>query len=102
MLDKTYDELIKEKEYQDIANILYNNLECRKDNRKLFKTYYRDVYGISVDEALDRNDVTNYQTIERKARKLKEVNHKLRYEKLSQVEEYKRIALEVPIAVRLF
>lgn len=102
MLDKSYEELIKEKEYNDIANILMNDNEARKDNRILMATYYKKIYGISVDEAFRRNDVTNYQTIERKARLLKSVNHKLRYDKSKQVEIYKEIGTEMPVLVRLF
>lgn len=102
MINKTYEELIKEKEYQDIANILYNNLECRKDNRKLLITYYRNIYGLTLDEAFRRNDIPNYQSIERKARVLKAKNGMLAYNKNDQVSEYKQIALETPIAVKLF
>lgn len=102
MLDKSYDELIKEKEYQQIANILMNSNECRKDNRVLIKEFYKKVYGISVDEAFTRNDIPNYQSIERKARLLKQVNHKLRYDKSKQVEIYERMSLERPVAISLF
>lgn len=102
MNDKSYEQLIKEKEYRDIAQILLNNYDCRQDNRKLFKKYYRTIWGISVDEALDRDDVPNYQTIERKARLLKAVNHQLRVDKSKEVDVYKQIALERPVMVQLF
>lgn len=90
-----------EKEYQEIAEILANFSETRKDNRKLIKTYYKQIWGISVDEAFERDDVPNYQTIERKARLLKDKNPFLRYDKSKEVDRYKEMALELPVAVRI-
>ena len=97
-----YDLLIRQKEYKDIANLLYNDIDCRKDNRNLIKRFYKTVYGISIDEAFDRDDVPNYQSIERMARKLKAVNHALRYDKTQEIDKYRQIAQEVPVMVRLF
>ena len=101
MDDKTYEELLKVKDYEIIANILLNDVESRKDNRKLIKKYYNKI-GITIDEAFDRNDVLNYQSIERMARLLKAKNHSLRYEKLKEVDYYKDLATDIPVAVRLF
>ena len=101
MTDKTYEELLKVKDYEIIANILLNDIETRKDNRKLIKKYYRTL-GYSLDEAFERNDLPNYQTIERMARLLKAKNHSLRYEKLKEVDYYKELATDIPVAVRLF
>lgn len=89
------------KEYQDIANILVNDIGCRRDNRKLFKKYYRDIWGISLDEAFTRNDVPNYQTIERKARLIKAKNPHLKIDKEELVDKYKEIALEIPVVVEV-
>ena len=101
-MEKSYEELISENEYNQIANILMNNNLARKDNRVLLKDFYWNFYGITIDEAFDRNDIPNYQSVERKARLLKQVNHKLRYDKTKQVEIYEKIALERPVAVSLF
>lgn len=90
-----------EKDYQEIANILMNDIEARKDNRKLFIAYYKKVWGISVDEAFKRDDVPNYQTIERKARQLKSLNQSLRYDKGKEVDKYKEIGLQIPVVVKV-
>ena len=96
MTDKTYEELLKVKDYEIIANILLNDIDTRKD-----KKYYQTL-GYSLDEAFERNDLPNYQTIERMARLLKAKNHSLRYEKLKEVDYYKDLATDIPVAVRLF
>lgn len=78
-----------------IVKILIENNECRKDNRKLIKEYYKQMYDMSLDEAFDSNEVPNYQSIERYGRLAKAQYEKLRYDKSNQVADYKDIAREV-------
>lgn len=100
--DKSYRQLVKEKDYNDIANILMNNNEARKDNRVLLKAYYKDVHGMTLDRAFKSDKVLNYGTVERYARLLKTKNHKLRYDKRKQEEKYKAISREIPVVTRMF
>ena len=74
----------------------------RQETIILIKEYYRSVYGLSLDEAFSRNDIPNYQSIERKARLLKAVNHSLRVDKNDEVDKYRTISTEIPVAVTLF
>lgn len=78
-----------------IVKILVENTDCRKDNRKLIKEYYRQIYDMSLDEAFECNEVPNYQTIERYGRLAKAQYEKLRVDKSDKVAEYKDIAREV-------
>lgn len=78
-----------------LIEILAKDVECRKDNRKLIKAYYKSVYGMTVDEAFSNNYVPNYQTIERYGRLAKAQYEKLRYDKSDEVAKYKDIAMEI-------
>lgn len=78
-----------------VVEILTNNEECRKDNRKLIKEYYKQVYDMTLDEAFTNNFVPNYQTIERYGRIAKAKHKKLRVDKSDKVAEYKEMAREV-------
>ena len=78
-----------------VIEILTNNEECRKDNRKLIKEYYKQVYDMTLDEAFTNNYVPNYQTIERFGRLAKAQYEKLRVDKSDKVAEYKEMAMEV-------
>lgn len=78
-----------------IVEILSANIECRNDNRKLIKEYYKQVYDMTLDEAFTNNFVPNYQTIERYGRLAKAQYEKLRVDKSDKVAEYKDIAMEV-------
>jgi len=102
MINKSYEELIKEDEYKWIASILLNDNDARKDNRVLLKKFYWLYFGLTLDQAFSNDSVPNYQTVDRKARLLKAVNHKLRYDKSELVDMYKQIALEKPVAIQLF
>lgn len=100
--EKTYKQLIKEKDYNDIAQILINNEAARKDNRVLLREYYLTVHGMTLDKAFKSDRVLNYGTVERYARLLKAKNHKLRYDKSKKEAEYKEISREIPVVTRLF
>lgn len=88
-------------DYQWIAEILQNNNKARKDNRVLLKEFYWRYFGLTLDEAFESNDIPNYQSVERKARQLKSKNPNLKYDKTKEVDKYKEIGLDIPIAVRI-
>ena len=101
MLDKSYDELIKEEEYRQLANILLSD-ECYRNNNALcIQRFYQIRYGVTLDHAVSRYDLPSIFTIERKIRKLKQVNHALKGNNQSQ-EDFKEINREIPLVVKLF
>lgn len=100
MLDKTYEDYIKEEEYKQIADVLLSSDVYRNNNAKAIQCFYKRYYGITMDEAINRLDVPSLFTIERKIRKLKQVNHKLQGKNQSQ-DDFKEIGLEVPYMVKL-
>ena len=102
MLSKTYEEYIKEQVYQEIAQLLVNDEECRNSNAKAVKKYFRIYHNISLDEAVNRFDLPSIFTIERKVRQLKQVNPKLCGSKKKDQTPYKEIAMDIPVVTRLF
>lgn len=90
----------KNKTYNRVAYILENYKEARESNKTVIRLYYM-LEGMTLDEAFRRNDVVNYQTIERMARQIKATNPKYKVDKSEQEAEYKQIALETPVVVKL-
>ena len=100
--DKTYKDLIKIKGFNNVAKILRNHNEARKDDRVLLRLYYKEIHGLTLDRAFKSDKVPTYGTVERYARLLKAKNPKLRYDKSKKVEEYKEISREIPVVTELF
>lgn len=100
-LDKNYEELIKIKTWNDVANILINSNSARKDDRKLLLEYYHSIHHMTLDEAFRSSEVPLPGTITRIARRLKAVNNSLKYDKSEQANKYKEIGLIVPHVVNI-
>lgn len=87
-------------DYQDIADILVNNRDARTNNGMLIKAYYQSK-GLTFEQSLKRNDVLNYQSVERMGRLIKAKNPWLKSDKSEEEAIYKDMALELPVVVRL-
>ena len=105
MKAKTYEDYLKVESYKHTAEVLINHPEARESYKMLLIHYYHDVYGMTLDEAFRSDEVINFQTIGRMARRLKAVNPKLQGENISKKQEMtdicKQIALDIPVVVEV-
>lgn len=82
----------KEKQCQELANLMLENKEYRNDCWKCVKEFYQRYYCMTLNEAIE-SQVTSISTVERDWRKLRENNPNLKDKELSQ-DEYKQTALD--------
>ena len=105
MKEYTYEDYLKIKSYEGIARVLVNHEDARDSYRALLIHYYRDIHGMSLDEAFRSDDVINFQSVGRMARRLKAVNHRLQGKNQKKKEEMteicKQIALDLPVVVEV-
>lgn len=86
----------QDKDYEYLVMLLKTNEKARKNNVYCCRLFFKDMYGVTTLEGLERKGVPNYQTILRKIRRAKAVDHSIPKVEKDQ-DKYKEISRDVVI-----